>query len=148
MIPIEIRSANTEDLKSIAHVWREAWLSTGLATPDDPDAQQLKARLLSADAKDWTLYVACDHTDVVGFIAFDVEKGWVRQLFVSPARQGHAIGSRLLALAKQTMPTGFWLRTDAKNRAARRFYERESMHLVSEAPHPDFGKMMAKYEWP
>jgi GNAT superfamily N-acetyltransferase len=148
MSALKIQPATSDDFDEIARVWRESWLSTGLAAPGDPDAPQLKARIASRDSKDWKIYVACCEEGIQGFVAFEIEKRWMRQLFVRPSAQGKGVGTRLLNIAKSEMPDGFWLRTDVLNQPTRRFYEEREMHLQSEGPHPDFAKLMATYVWP
>ena len=91
--------------------------------------------------------LACIEGEIIGFLAYDVEKAWVRQLFVAPAWQGKGVGAQLLEAAKEALPDGFWLRTEAGNTGARRFYLREGLTLQSEGPHPEHGRPTATYAW-
>jgi GNAT superfamily N-acetyltransferase len=145
---LKIQLATFEDFDEIVRVWRESWLSTGLAEPGDPDVPQLKARIASRDSKNWKIYIANSRDGILGFIVFEFEKRWVRQLFVRPPDQGRGVGTGLLNIAKAEMPDGFWLRTDVLNLPTRRFYEERAMHLDREGLHSDTGKLMATYVWP
>jgi GNAT superfamily N-acetyltransferase len=145
---IKIEPAKHTDFGPIARLWHASWLATGLAVPGDPDASQLRARICSSDSTEWKIYVARSGDELVGFIAFELAKCWVRQLFILPSAQRTGCGTRLLDIAKSAMPTGFWLRTDSENLPARRFYEGRGLRLKSETSHPDTKKLMASYVWP
>jgi ribosomal protein S18 acetylase RimI-like enzyme len=71
----------------------------------------------------------------------------LHQLFVDPEFQNRGIGKALLDCAKQKMPTGFWLRTMVRNRAARRFYERESLLHRQDGPQNFPDALFSTYEW-
>lgn len=124
MPDIEVRDFQGGDLEEVARVWRASWISTGLTTGSDPVLSEYQDRLAS---EDWLILVAVTGSDIVGFLAFNRQKSWLRQLFVGPAMQRTGVGTMLLDTARREMPEGFWLRTDADNHHARRFYERRGL---------------------
>ncbi len=95
----------------------------------------------------WSIQVAVAEDDILGFMAYQKEPSWLRQLFVKLTMKRLGVGTLLLGKAKQDMPNGFWLRTNADNNAARRFYEVQGLRFDGEAVHPTFGHKMAHYLW-
>lgn len=75
----------------------------------------------------WEVTVAEADGILVGFLALALSEHRLDQLFVAPGAQGRGIGRRLVEVAKQRMPEGFWLSTRPDNRRARAFYERSGM---------------------
>jgi GNAT superfamily N-acetyltransferase len=134
-----------DDLDAVARLWSESWRSTGLAREDDHDVEALRARLT---AEPWRILVAWRDGEIVGFVAFDPDRSWLRQLFVAPFSKGGGIGTFLLEAVRREMPDGFWLRTDAGNVVARGFYERRGLRLRGDASHPVSGHPVASYVWP
>lgn len=87
-----------------------------------------------------------DQDALSGLIAF--RDGWVEQLYVLPAAQGHGVGTELLDVAKRACER-LELWTFQCNERARRFYEARGFALVeqtdgarNEEKEPD-----ARYVW-
>jgi putative acetyltransferase len=70
-----------------------------------------------------------DSQELVGIIAF--RDGWVDQLYVLPSSQRCGVGTALLAIAQSRFPSlSLW--TFQRNKAARRFYEKQGFTRVKE----------------
>jgi len=71
-----------------------------------------------------------DNQQLIGIIAF--REGWVDQLYVVlPSSQRRGIGTALLAIAQGQFPSlSLW--TFQRNKAARRFYEKQGFTLAKE----------------
>jgi GNAT superfamily N-acetyltransferase len=145
MLQVTLREGQPTDFDAIALLWHDSWANTGLATPGDPTVDEYRERL---DVEEWRIRVARVNDRLVGFTAFDAERGWLRQIFVSPDSQRKGVGSILMADVRRWMPEGFFLRTDQENQVARRFYEQEGFRLQEVAPHPILGVMTCTYVWP
>lgn len=123
MTIISVRPLRSANIETVARLWHESALSIGIETETVPAVAEYRERLEAEWKRAWHVHLACDGSLIVGFLAFEPEKSWLRQLFVAPARKRSGIGSMLLEVARREMPAGFWLRTSAANGAARRFYE-------------------------
>jgi GNAT superfamily N-acetyltransferase len=99
------------------------WL-VGLHTPEE-DRWFYRERVFAT----CEMWGAFDRDAMSGLVAF--RDGWVDQLYVLPAAQGHGVGSALLHVA-QTAFARLQLWTFQKNLAARRFYERRGFVLMCE----------------
>jgi len=141
-----LREYRAADAYDVAHIWRESWLSTGLAVPSAPPEEEFRERIMSEITHGWHVCVACFGHRIIGFLATKPKQRVLDQLFISPSTQGKGIGSALM-LAKQQMPNGFWLSTDAKNERARSFYEKHGLQLQRYEAHPTRGHPTAIYAW-
>lgn len=94
---------------------RLPWLA-GLHTPEED-----RTYFRNAVFEECEVWGTFDGPTLTGFIAF--RDGWIDQLYVLPAYQGHGIGSSLLEVAQARYPElNLW--TFQRNDIARRFYER------------------------
>jgi GNAT superfamily N-acetyltransferase len=118
---IAIRVAAGSDGPAIARLIRRAkadampWLATPHSVEED--LAWVSGVLLPGHE----VRVAVAGDGVIAVIALSV--GWVDQLYVAPAMQGHGVGSRLLREAKDAAPGSLRLWTFRRNRRARAFYE-------------------------
>jgi GNAT superfamily N-acetyltransferase len=103
------------ELEAIARIWAAA-LRDGPAGADRLDVAALRQRL-ATDLHDCHAEVLRVDGEIVAFVLCDLDRRWLRQLFVDPPHQGSGLGTRLLDLARRAMPGG-WLRTDAANARA------------------------------
>jgi ribosomal protein S18 acetylase RimI-like enzyme len=73
--------------------------------------------------------VAVDDDGVFAFVAWDDMSGEIERLYTHPRGQGRGAGARLLTRATEALRSAgckeAWLHTEARNRAARTFYERQ-----------------------
>lgn len=123
-----LRPYEPRDEAQLARLWYASWCSVGLDSPVVAEAD-LAARVPQEIAGRWSVTVAEDGGEMVGFLALAIAENRLDQLFVAPAAQGRAVGRALFDVALQRMPGGFWLSTQPGNVRARRFYERAGMSL-------------------
>ena len=123
---MQFRSGDTRDAPAIGALWFDSWMST---MPADPavTCADLTARAVDELSGRWEVTLAEIGERVVGFLAIVPAESRLDQLFVAPDEQGRGIGAALLTVAKGRLPGGFWLKADAANVGARRFYEREGL---------------------
>ncbi len=145
---ISCRPARDDDLRAVAALWLESWLSIGLDLPTTDTEESLRDRLAEERARGWRVSLAFIDEDLAGFLAITPADGVLNQMFVRPAAKGAGVGTELLALAQRDMPDGFWLWTAEANRAARAFYGRRGLRLDRLRLHPRSGLPMAVYVWP
>lgn len=121
---ISVRRGTQADALAAAELWlRARKAAVGAIPPPVHDDDDVRRWFASHEAPDAELWVAEDHArTLLGILV--LEGPWVAQLYVEPARTGHGIGARLLALAKRERPEGLRLWTFASNAGAQRFYER------------------------
>ena len=134
-----IRSYRPGDLPEVCRVWLPSWRSTGVEVAVGTSEEELRARLLQGLDQGWSVTIAEMGGRIVGFMAMRPGEGVLDQLFLAPDAQGKGIGSMLLGLARVAMPNGFWLRTAAANKLARRFYEAKGLTIDRVEPHPVHG---------
>ncbi|MCZ0736213.1 GNAT family N-acetyltransferase [Phreatobacter sp. AB_2022a] len=144
----QLRDFTGDDLADVARLWHDSARSIGLGLSSHPTVEAYRERLAGEEARSWRIRLAAADGRLAGFVAMQPSSCWLRQLFVAPALKGQGVGVALLDDAKREMHGGFWLRTDAENRRARRFYERHGLRLDRLAAHPDHGQMTARYVWP
>src|SRR4029077_11904592 len=134
MLDFRLRPFIPSDSSALARVWQASWLSTGVPVARDVRQEDLLERVRAELALGWRVTVAEVGGELVGFLALKLDERRLDQLFVAPEHKGSGIGARLFALAKETMPGGFALRTAAANTEARRFYEKRGMRLDVPVP--------------
>ena len=142
-----VRHPRADEYPAMARVWYDSWISTGLARPDDPQPAAYVQRLEEEGRSGWQARIAVSAPGILGFLAYDPSRHWLRQLFIAPHAQRQGIGRMLLDHAKHAMPGGFWLRTDAGNVRARQFYGAHDLRHVEEARHPQHGHLVAILSW-
>jgi len=130
-----------DDLDAVTAIWFEGANSMGVAMP--VTLADLRERWLKEIAAGWDVYVARDGRVPVAFMALN--PGKLDQLFVAAAYRGQGIGGRLLALARERMPEGFYLTTAIQGRA-HAFYQREGL-LRGEVSRHRFGHEIVRYDW-
>ncbi|MBV8683301.1 MAG: GNAT family N-acetyltransferase [Caulobacteraceae bacterium] len=138
-----LRPMRPDEIDAIALVWWRSSVSVA-AGSEHPTSGALAERLAR---EPWVVTVAERGGEPVALLAIDMDRRWLRQLFVDPPAHGLGVGSALLEEAKRQMPDGFHLHTNAENVRARRFYDARGLRLVGEAPHPQWGQLQARYEW-
>jgi GNAT superfamily N-acetyltransferase len=148
MPDIHLRPFVTSDAAALARLWHASWLSTGVPAAREIKREDLLARVRTEFEQGRRVTIAEVEGELAGFLVLKLEERRLDQLFVAPERKDSGIGTRLFALAKETMPNGFVLRTAAANIAARRFYEKRGMRLDRLEPHPVHGYEVAIYVTP
>jgi GNAT superfamily N-acetyltransferase len=143
-----VRDASARGAAAVAAVW---WRARHAAVPvipapvhDEADVRRWVAEVLIPDSRTW---VAVVEERVVAMMS--LRDGWVDQLYVDPAWQGHGVGTLLVDFAKRRSPSVLDLWTFQANAGARRFYERHGFAPVewtdgdNEEGAPD-----VRYHWP
>ena len=134
---LTIRPASPHDYDSIADVWFDSWVSTGLGQTSDASRDDLRQRLETED--DWDLLVAIRHERLSGMLALKPRSAKLDQIFVHPEDKGQGIGRRLMREAKERLPDGMWLKAHRRNVNALRFYRSEGFIPDLERPYGDHG---------
>jgi len=126
---LALRKLTLGDMDAAAAVHRASfddalpWLA-GLRTPAE-DRAFYRTEVLSL----CQVWGAERQSKLVGIIAF--REGWIDQLYVLPAAQGHGVGSDLLEIAQSAFSMlNLW--TFQRNQRARRFYELNGFAAVRE----------------
>jgi putative acetyltransferase len=145
--PVECRTAHPDEFDAIARVWRESAQTAEGAPPEIASVEDLRMRIDVELASGWTLFVAAADRRIVGLLALRTVERVLDQLYVLPSSRREGIGTLLLERAMAEMPHGFTLRTASANAAARRFYERRGLELLSQGAHPRNGYPVCFYGW-
>jgi putative acetyltransferase len=126
---LALRKLTLGDMDAAAAVHRASfddalpWLA-GLHTPAE-DRAFYRTEVFSL----CQVWGAERQSKLVGIIAF--REGWIDQLYVLPAAQGHGVGSDLLEIAQSAFSMlNLW--TFQRNQRARRFYELNGFAAVRE----------------
>ena len=144
---IVIRPAIAGEYDSIARIWMESWVSTGLDMASDSLLEKLRTRIRREIDGGWSLFVAEDGGRLVAMLAIHLPRKYLDQLFVAPEYQGRSIGRRLLAFTRTKLPDEICLRSALKNEKAWRWYEREGFVFEREDISPENGLTMKCYRW-
>jgi putative acetyltransferase len=84
---------------------------------------------------------------LAGFMAIDVARGYIDQLFVDVDAQRRGAGSALIELAKTLSPNGLRLHTLVENAPARAFYEKHGFHAGALETEAFGGRPNVEYIW-
>ncbi|CAN5447301.1 GNAT family N-acetyltransferase [soil metagenome] len=144
---MHIRKATAEDGAAIAEIHVLCRREMPYA-PSPHSEADMRTHFAQNVAPNGHTYVAECEGETVAYLT--VENGWIDHLYVHPKVQGRGIGNALLALAKETTPSGLQLWAFQGNEGARRFYEHHGFHLAeltdgqnNEEKSPD-----VRYVWP
>ncbi len=127
MTPVSLRAVRATDAPAITAVFIEARRAMTYLPVLHTDDQT--ARFISELVSTATVEVAERDGRVIGFAA--VRGSWLEHLNVHPAAQGAGVGSRLIAWAKQTAPTGLDLWVFQRNTRARSLYATHGWRVVA-----------------
>jgi ribosomal protein S18 acetylase RimI-like enzyme len=120
-----IRQARPDEYDSVARVWMESWVSTGLDQPSEALLSTLRARVPREMMNGWSLFVADAEGQLAAMLAINLPRLYLDQLFVAPFHQNRSLGRQLLAFTRKLLPDEIWLRCVRENEKAWRWYERE-----------------------
>lgn len=127
MAGVTLRTATPADGPAIAEVLISARVAMTYLPLIHTDAEA--APFIAGVLARSRVRVAVSEGKVVGFAA--VADGWFDHLYVLPEHQGAGIGTRLIAWAKETSPTGLDLWVFQRNTRARALYERHGWRVVA-----------------
>ena len=124
---VELRRASEADAAAVAEVWLASFtaaLPTVTRVHSDDDVRGwIRTHLVPATE----CWVAVDGGYVVAMMA--LSPGWIDQLYVAPAYQGHGVGSALVRRAQEGAES-LQLWTFQVNAPARAFYARHGFREV------------------
>ncbi len=141
---VRIAGFDPADADDLVRMWRESF-EHGVGIVDPHPLAEQRAFLVERLAPANTIRVARDARRIVGFSASTPES--VAALYVRVDRLGQGIGSTLLRLAQDASSGSLWLYTFARNRRARRFYERRGFVAVAHGFEPTWQLEDVRYEW-
>ena len=131
-------------LSELVPMWRESFEhGVGVIDPH-PIAEQAKY-FEDQVAPENSVTVALLDGRMLGFVACSPES--INQLHVRVGHHRQGIGSQLLNLAKEGSSGSLWLYTFARNRVARRFYEKHGFNNIAEGFEPVWQLEDVKYQW-
>jgi GNAT superfamily N-acetyltransferase len=142
-----VRPACEAEFDEVARLWKRSWESTGLGSAGDAALEELRARIPKEIDAGWRLYVVDEDGALTGMLAVRPADNHLDQLFVAPERQGLGLGKRMLAFARQLMPTEMWLRCSLANERAWRWYEREGFVRERVEHRLEWSHPRAYYRW-
>lgn len=145
---LQIKPYEPSRLHATAALWLASWRSTGVTLAVEITYDDLAARIPVEIADQWSAFLAWEGDVLAGLLALKPATSCLDQLFVLPDAQGRGIGAALLDRAKGEMPDGMWLRTQAANIRARRFYERHGLRHTESTTDPRLGHQVVIYRWP
>ena len=129
MEAVRIRPAGGEDADPIARLFL-ASKATLTFLPNIHTDEETFSFIVNIVLRDQEVHVAETNGEINGFIAMHGDM--VEHLYVRPDLLRRGIGSALLQVAKERLPSGFRLWVFLQNVPARRFYERHGLRLVEE----------------
>jgi GNAT superfamily N-acetyltransferase len=127
MAGVTLRTATPADGPAIAEVLISARVAMTYLPLIHTDAEA--APFIAGVLARSRVQVAVSEGKVVGFAA--VGDGWFDHLYVLPEHQGAGIGTRLIAWAKETSPTGLDLWVFQRNTRARALYQRHGWRVMA-----------------
>lgn len=142
---MNLRPGHLDDAIAIGELWFDSWMSTNPVNPIVTKADLVQRALAELGSR-WEVTVAEVDHKLVGFLAVAVAEQRLDQLYVAPSAQGYRIGAELLNVAKRRFPGGFWLKADASNDRARKFYEREGLTLTGKEIEDGRARMVYRFE--
>jgi ribosomal protein S18 acetylase RimI-like enzyme len=144
---VTLRLYQSDDLEQVVHLWYTAWHRAfpGLHHPQTYD--EWKQRFRDEIAAMQTVWVAEVDGNVAGFLAMNVDDGYIDQFFVDVAFQRQGIGASLMGKAKDLFPAGLSLHTLETNTSARGFWEKHGFHAGHKGVNAVNGQPNVEYRW-
>lgn len=145
---LSVRRATLDDDKSIAALWRNAWTSANRWATEIAPVEHWLERVRAEFRAPKDVVLSLDEQgEVNGFMVIDLLRGYVDQLFIDPAHQGHGLGGALLDLACERMPHGWTLHVGRANMGAQRFYAQYGLSRGALSVDPKSGRERLAYRW-
>ena len=127
------RIATRNDAESVATVYLRSRRELVAFAPLVHSEEAVRAWIRDALIAAGRTTVAVVDGQVVGFLSVskDAQGSWIDQLYLLPEWTGRGLGSELLGLAREELPSPIRLYTFQANQAARRFYERHGFEAAA-----------------
>lgn len=144
---VDIRPALAAEIKPIAAIWDESWVSTGVPSPEHLSLDELADRLQGYVEDGADLFAIAQSEALIGLILIDPAAQILSQLFLSSTAQNHGIGQLCMRFIKARMPDGFTLTVAEQNRKAIRFYERAGLVQEARIYREDYQRFDLRFRW-
>jgi ribosomal protein S18 acetylase RimI-like enzyme len=141
-MPIEIRSAQADDLPRL----REIYLRARAAAFVWVDWNTLVLSDFDAATRDEPILVAIQNHTLAGFVSWWPPESFIHNLFVDPAHQRQGIGRRLLQACLAQMGRPATLKCVQQNQPAVDFYRRQGWHIAGEGTTASVPYYLLRYE--
>ena len=130
------RPATDRDAEQVASVFlasRKAFVAFAPLAHADDDVRAWLANLLIPGGGVSVAVAGSSNEGIVGMMAVSQQDGvgWIDQLYLDPSAVGRGIGTRFIALAKESLGSPIRLSTFQENAGARRFYERHDFRAIA-----------------
>jgi GNAT superfamily N-acetyltransferase len=146
-VSYEIRNLFSADLADTADLWFRSWHAAFPNLLHPMPFEAWLARLRDDIAATCICRVAILNADVVGFLAVDIGKASLEQIFVTPEHQGMGVGKMLVEEAKLLCPSGLMLTTLQRNEKAATFYIRQGFERGAASTNPVNGLPSVEFFW-
>jgi GNAT superfamily N-acetyltransferase len=139
---------NTDEIDAVVELWHETRKATHtfIALEKGITLDHSRAAFLEKILPLCSLWVASEADDLLGFLA--IRGSYLDRIYVRPSVQRRAVGTALLAKARELSPLGLELHTHQKNIKARSFYEKHGFRAVrfGTSPPPE-NEPDVEYHW-
>jgi GNAT superfamily N-acetyltransferase len=146
-VSCEIRDLFNADLANAADIWFRSWHAAFPNLLHPMPYEAWLPRLRDDIFATYICRVAILNADVVGFVAVDVEKASLEQIFVAPEHQSMGVGKMLVDDAKRLCPSGLILTTLQQNAKAATFYSRQGFERGAAGTNPVNGLPNVEFVW-
>jgi ribosomal protein S18 acetylase RimI-like enzyme len=145
---VDIRLAREDEFETLAKIWDESWVSTGVESPESLTLAQLTDRLRAFRLSGAIVYTVEQGQTCVGLIVTDPAAKKLSQLFLSPRAQRQGVGTLCLSFVTAQMPEGFTLTVAEDNRSAIAFYERQGLVCDERVYRQEYRRFDRVFRWP
>jgi len=143
-----LREFDEADVPALLDLWVAGWRATGFAIDFEARRSWLDHRLRGHRAEGGAIMVGLDAGGrPAGFVTVDPATGYLDQLCVAPPERGSGLAAALLDAAKRLAPGVVEIDVNEANQRARRFYEREGFHAVTQGLSAQSGMATLRMRW-
>jgi len=142
-----VRPMRPEDLAETLDMWVAAWQA---AYPHIDFAARrgwTKDRIAELERTGSHTLIALRGNRIIGALVVNPRTGYLDQIVVATADQGHGIADILLAEARRISPAALDLHVNQDNARAIRFYEKHGFVTVGEDVNPRSGAPIYRMRW-
>lgn len=142
-----LQEFDSKDTDAIVQLWYDTWHETfpHLTHPDSINGW--KHRFETKIVPTMHVVVAKANSVCIGFMALDVPKHYLSQIFVDRRYHRSGVGGLLIEQAKSICPAYLSLHTLQSNTKACKFYEKHGFIQGEEGVNPVNGQANIAYHW-
>lgn len=129
MTTFTLRPGTPDDAPACAAILN-AWIDATPWMPRCHTPEDLERHYREFVLQDRACTLVVDGDDILGFMALDMQEGYVTALYLDAANRGNGIGAALLDHARSVLPDQINLWTFVANTGAQRFYERQGFTKI------------------